>query len=75
MLTAQELKKKIEANQPEVVVVSVKDYGNDLLATYAARDNSRLADPFILADKQTGKMQYYSIAEDPDRYYSTPNLL
>ena len=75
MLSAEQVKDKIEKAIPNIRLVSVKDYGTDYLVTYRMTDNSECTDPFLLVNKKTEEIKYYTIALDLDRYYSTPSLI
>lgn len=55
-------------------ITSCKDYGKDYLFTALKNGNERSFDPFYLVDKHTGKINGYSIAEDPNKYYDTPEI-
>ena len=55
---------------PDLMIVSVKDYGTDYLITAYKSPNE--TDPFYLMEKSGGFIRRYSIAIDPDRYYKTP---
>lgn len=57
---------------PDATVVSCKNYKTDFLIT-AFEDPDDL-DPFYLVDKVNGFTRKYSIADDPDRYYNTPDI-
>jgi hypothetical protein len=54
-------------------IVSCKDYGDDYIIT--AYENEDDLDPFYLVNKKTGKIEPYTIAEDPNKYYSAKELL
>ena len=74
MITPQDCVNQIEGKNPNIKIVSVKDYGPEYLLTYEATDGKNAADPFLLISKKTGMIQQYTIAEDPSRYYSTPDI-
>lgn len=75
MVTVKDCVEQIEAANPEIKIVSVKDYGSDYLLTYRSTKGENAIDPFIKVNKSTGKTQEYTIAEDPSRYYSAKELL
>lgn len=63
----------IKKKYPNLKVVSCKDYGDDYLVT--AYKTEEDLDPFYLINKSTGEIEPYTIAEDPNRYYSAEELL
>lgn len=72
-MTSTEAINVIKENYPKLKVVSCKDYGNEYLVTaYKSEDD---LDPFYLVNKSTGEIEPYTIAEDPNRYYSAKELL
>lgn len=75
MITVEDCVSQVEKADSKIKVVSIKDYGSDFLLTcsYDGKDNTM--DPFILVDKKTGETNAYTIAEDPDKYYSAKELL
>lgn len=75
MVTVEDCVTQMEHDDPKLTVVSVKDYGSDFLVTYSYEGVDELPDPFCLINKSTGKVEAYTIAEDPDRYYSAKELL
>jgi hypothetical protein len=44
------------------------------LFTALKNGNERSFDPFYLVDKHTGKINGYSIADNPNKYYDTPEI-
>ncbi len=71
-LTPQDAVNLIRAKNPDLQVVSCKDYKTDYLVTaYKTPDDM---DPFFLVDKRTGFIRGYTIAMDPSRYYDTDDL-
>lgn len=74
MITARICKEQLEKSDPNLSVISVKDYGSDFLITYLYKNSDEAPDPFLLIDKKSGKVRSYTIAEDPGKYYSTPDL-
>lgn len=74
ILTARSCKEQIEKINPDLVVKSVKDYGNSFLITYLYKNNENTPDPFLLVNKRDGKVSNYTIAEDLNKYYSTPDI-
>lgn len=75
MITVEDCVSQIEKSNSRIKVVSVKDYGSDFLVTYTVDGKDDATDPFILVNKSDGKTQEYTIAEDPDKYYSAKELL
>lgn len=63
----------IKKKYPNLKVVSCKDYDGDYLVT--AYETEEDLDPFYLVNKSTGEIEPYTIAEDPNRYYSAKELL
>lgn len=63
---------KADIGGPDVTVISCKNYGADYLVT-AFKDPDDM-DPFYLVNKLDGSIRYYTIAENPARYYNTPDL-
>ena len=74
MITVQDCVTQLEKADPKMKVISAKDYGSDYLLTYTY-DGGTSLDPFILVNKQSGKTSEYTIAEDPEKYYSAKELL
>ena len=62
----------VTSGRPNLQVVSVKNYQSDYLVT-AFEDQEEL-DPFYLVNKANGSMRKYTIADDLDRYYNTPDV-
>lgn len=68
-------KKAVElfkAEYPSLKIRSVKDYKTDYLIT--AFNDPEEQDPFYLVNKTDGFIRRYTIAEDPARYYDTPDI-
>jgi hypothetical protein len=61
---------KSNIGDPNVTIASCKNYKTDYLVT-AFKDPNEL-DPFYLVNKVDGSVRRYTIAEDPARYYQTP---
>ena len=61
-----------KAEYPSLKIRSVKDYKTDYLIT--AFNDPDEQDPFYLVNKTDGFMRRYTIAEDPARYYDTPDI-
>lgn len=74
IITAKLCKERLEKFDPNLSVTSVKDYGTDFLVTYLYEGSDRVPDPFLLVNKKNGNISSYTIAEDPARYYSTPDV-
>ena len=59
-------------SNPDVNIVSCKDYGTDFLITaYKTKDEM---DPFYLINKNNGSIRNYTIAENLTKYYDTPDI-
>lgn len=72
MLTAKDALAKLKAENTKIRIESCKDYGSDWLFTAFVHEDDM--DPFYLINKTTGEVTNYTIAENPRRYYSTPDV-
>lgn len=73
MITIEDCIQTFKKDNPKIKVVSCKDYGEFYLFT--AFENETDLDPFYLVHKQSGFVEPYTIAMDPDKYYSAVELL
>lgn len=71
-MTPTEAVNKVLSENNNLKAQSCKDYGTDYLVT--AYENDDDMDPFYLVNKRTGSIRNYTIAENPSRYYSTPDV-
>ena len=74
IITPEFCKKQLEESVPGLSVISVKDYGSDFLVTYMYKNKDGIPDPFLLISKRNGDIRSYTIAEDLNKYYSTPDI-
>lgn len=75
-MTLEQAKQKLISEINPKKIDSCKDYGQQYLFTaFITDDSSNEIDPFYLVNKITGKVMPYTIAEDPDKYYSARELL
>lgn len=74
MVTAKLCKEQLEKSDPNLSVISIKDYGTDFLITYLYKNSDEAPDPFLLVNKKDGTVKSYTIAENPAKYYSTPDI-
>lgn len=73
MITIDECVAAFKKHNPKAKIVSCKDYGDHYLFTiYESPDD---IDPFYLVNKNTGVVENYTIATNPDRYYRAKELL
>jgi hypothetical protein len=63
---------KSYAGDPNITIESCKNYGMDYLIT-AYKDPTEM-DPFYLVNKFNSSVRKYTIAENPARYYNTPEV-
>lgn len=73
MITIQECIDAFKKDNPDIKVVSCKDY--DEFYLFTAYVYSTDVDPFYLVHKRTGDVLPYTIAMDTKRYYSAKELL
>ncbi len=73
MITIDDCIKAFKADNPNINVVSCKDYGKYYLFTAYEHDTD--VDPFYLVNKEFGDVSPYTIAADPNRYYAAKELL
>ena len=74
IITPEFCKQRLEELVPDLSVVSIKDYKTDFLVTYMYKNKDNIPDPFLLVSKRNGNIKAYTIAEDPEKYYSTPDI-
>ena len=72
MLSAIEAAKKLLSSNPNLTITACRDYDTDYLFT--AFRNEKDLDPFYLVNKQTGKVEAYTIAKNPQKYYSSKTM-
>ena len=72
MMSAREAMTSLLEYDSKLKVASCKDYGKDWLFTAFTQEND--VDPFYLVNKETGKIAHYTIAENPQKYYSSKNV-
>lgn len=72
-MTYQEAINLLKNYNHNLKVESCKDYDEYYLIT--AYETEEDFDPFYLVNKSTGEIEPYTIAEDPNRYYSAKELL
>lgn len=73
MITIEDCIKAFKSDNSKIKVVSCKDYDEFYLFTAYVNDDD--VDPFYLVHKETGAVSPYTIAADPNRYYSARELL
>ena len=73
MVTIEQCIDAFKENNSKIKVVSCKDYGDFYLFTAYVTDND--VDPFYLVHKETGSVEPYTIAMDPNKYYTAKELL
>lgn len=71
-MTPKEAVDIVKKSNSSLTIDCCKDYGTDFLIT--AFENSDDMDPFYLVNKRDGSVRGYTIAENPTRYYNTPNV-
>jgi len=72
--TAKQAADILRKAKPDVNIINCCDYGKEFLFTAPKNGSKNDIDPFYLIDKNTGAITGYTIAEDPDKYYSAKDV-